>query len=793
MQVLLFCDKISLLLRNFWAVIRKEKIFKKIFNFLKPFHLKTVLISENDKKAQLGKEKDMKKNWIKKVLAVAISACTLISTIGFDGTVVKAATYTTVSVDKEFVGKISELPEGGASKSYYSFTTDSTDSYYSVNLKAYNDSETGSVKYKIYDNEERTGEVVSDGSVGCNNYHEFDVAKGFKPNTQYYIEFTGSYVDKEPANFKCTIKKYSTDDYKDDQTALKKFAVGETQTGIMNHDEDVDYFTFTTDGTDSFYYMDLKAVCLMEGEGGHARVRIYSDKEFTNEIENVVIDSGRSGQYDLVKKLKPNTQYYVMVTAGWLDKIGEKLRYEIKINKNVDDYKDDKTALKKFAVGETQTGIMNHDEDVDYFTFTTDGTDSFYYMDLKAVCLMEGEGGHARVRIYSDKEFTNEIENVVIDSGRSGQYDLVKKLKPNTQYYVKVTAGWIDKIGELIKYEIKINKNVDDYKDNPTALKKFSVGATQTGIMNHDEDVDYFTFTTDKTDSFYYMNLKTVSLMAGEGGHARVRIYSDKEFTNEIYNVAVDSGTSRKCDLEKKLKPNTQYYVMVTAGWLDKIGEKLRYEIKITKTVDDVKDTADKAKTLTLNKSYSQKIENNSDVDIFKVKTANFTDYKIVLKSTSTKGSIQLSIYSDKDLTNRVSSVYLSGKSAINAYSASIKLTPYKTYYFKVNGAADSKYTIGLNAKAPSNSAKSQLIKKKKCVTISWSRINKATGYEVFRATKNGKYKRIAVIKSAKTVKWIDKNVKKGTTYKYKVRAYAKVKGKTYYSAFSAEKSVKVK
>ena len=543
MQVLLFCDKISLLSTQFLGSDKERKIFKKIFNFLKPFHLKTVLISVNDKKAQLGKEKDMKKNWIKKVLAVAISACTLISTIGFDGTVVKAATYTTVSVDKEFVGKISELPEGGASKSYYSFTTDSTDSYYSVNLKAYNDSETGSVEYKIYDDEERAGDVVSEGSVGCNNYHEFDVAKGFKPNTKYYIEFTGSYVDKEPAKFKCTIKKYSTDDYKDDSTALKKFAVGETQTGIMNHGEDKDYFTFTTDGTDSFYYMDLKAVCLMAGEGGNASVQIYSDKEFTNEIE----------------------------------------------------------------------------------------------------------------------------------------------------------------------------------------------------------DVD------------------------------------------------VDSGTSRKCDLEKKLKPNTQYYVMVTAGWLDKIGEKLRYEIKITKTVDDVKDTADKAKTLTLNKSYSQKIENNSDVDIFKVKTANFTDYKIVLKSTSTKGSIQLSIYSDKDLTNRVSSVYLSGKSAINAYSASIKLTPYKTYYFKVNGAADSKYTIGLNAKAPSNSAKSQLIKKKKCVTISWSRINKATGYEVFRATKNGKYKRIAVIKSAKTVKWIDKNVKKGTTYKYKVRAYAKVKGKTYYSAFSAEKSVKVK
>lgn len=610
----------------------------------------------------------MKKNWIKKVLAVAISACTLISSIGFDGADVKAATFTTVSVGEKMNGKISDKAEAGTSKAYYyTFKTDSTDSYYSVNLKAYNDSESGYVSYKIYDDKSLT-KLISENTVGCNNYREFDVAKNFKPNTNYYIVLTGLYLYDGPVNFECTIKKYGTDDYKDDKTALKKFAVGETQTGIMNHSDGKDYFTFTTDGTDSFYYMDLKAVNLLDEENGHARIRIYSDKEFTKEIFNKAVDSGNSGQFDLAKDLKPNTQYYVMVTAGWLDKIGES-----------------------------------------------------------------------------------------------------------------------------IKYEMKINKNVDDYKDDPTALKKFSVGATQTGIMNHGDDKDYFTFTTDKTDSFYYMNLKVVSLIAGESGHARVRIYSDKEFTNEIYNVAVDSGNSKKCDLAKKLKPGTQYYVMVTAGWLDKIGEKLRYEIKITKTVDDVTDTVDKAKTLTLNKSYSQKIENDSDVDVFKVKTANFTDYKIVLKSTSTKGSIQLSVYSDKDLTNRISSVWLSGKSAINAYSASIKLTPYKTYYFKVTGAADSKYTIGLNAKAPSNSAKSQLIKKKKCVTISWSRINKATGYEVFRATKNGKYKRVAVIKSGKTIKWIDKNVKKGTTYKYKVRAYAKVKGKTYYSAFSAEKSVKVK
>ena len=99
-----------------------------------------------------------------------------------------------------------------------------------------------------------------------------------------------------------------------------------------------------------------------------------------------------------------------------------------------------------------------------------------------------------------------------------------------------------------------------------------------------------------------------------------------------------------------------------------------------------------------------------------------------------------------------------------------------------------------INAAAPANNkAKAQTVKKTRQVTISWSKVNKATGYEVYRAVKNGSYKKVATIKSAKTVKWIDKKVKKGYTYKYKVRAYAKVKGKTYYSAYSAEKAVKVK
>ena len=65
----------------------------------------------------------------------------------------------------------------------------------------------------------------------------------------------------------------------------------------------------------------------------------------------------------------------------------------------------------------------------------------------------------------------------------------------------------------------------------------------------------------------------------------------------------------------------------------------------------------------------------------------------------------------------------------------------------------------------------------KKKATITWKKAPK-TGvkytYEVYRATKkNGKYKKVATTKSTKKVV---KNLKKGKTYYFKVKAIAKVK-----------------
>jgi len=73
-------------------------------------------------------------------------------------------------------------------------------------------------------------------------------------------------------------------------------------------------------------------------------------------------------------------------------------------------------------------------------------------------------------------------------------------------------------------------------------------------------------------------------------------------------------------------------------------------------------------------------------------------------------------------------------------------------------------------------------------IKISWGKVAGASGYKVYRKANGDSYKLVKTIKSNGTLSWNDTGVKKGTNYKYKVRAYYYA-GKTFYSAYSAETS----
>lgn len=79
-------------------------------------------------------------------------------------------------------------------------------------------------------------------------------------------------------------------------------------------------------------------------------------------------------------------------------------------------------------------------------------------------------------------------------------------------------------------------------------------------------------------------------------------------------------------------------------------------------------------------------------------------------------------------------------------------------------------------------------------VTLTWSGVDGATGYRVYRSTsKTSGFKKIKSITSSSKVTYTNSNISCGTTYYYKVRAYRLVDGNYYFGAYSPVVSAKAK
>ena len=145
---------------------------------------------------------------------------------------------------------------------------------------------------------------------------------------------------------------------------------------------------------------------------------------------------------------------------------------------------------------------------------------------------------------------------------------------------------------------------------------------------------------------------------------------------------------------------------------------------------------------------------------------------KVVIKNS--KGKV---LTEGKDYTVK----YQSGRKNPGTYTVTVT--------FKGNYSGKKTLTFTIAPKAPTLKATAA----KKSAKLSWNKQTGATGYNVYMATsKNGKYKKIATVKSGK-VSYTKTGLTKGKTYYFKVAAYTTSGGKTINGAYSAVKSVKVK
>ena len=81
-----------------------------------------------------------------------------------------------------------------------------------------------------------------------------------------------------------------------------------------------------------------------------------------------------------------------------------------------------------------------------------------------------------------------------------------------------------------------------------------------------------------------------------------------------------------------------------------------------------------------------------------------------------------------------------------------------------------------------------------KRLTVNWSQISGASGYEVYRCnTKSGTYKRIATVSGGSRLTYTNSGLSSNKTYYYKVRAYRTVNGQKVFGLLSEAKSGRTK
>ncbi len=185
----------------------------------------------------------------------------------------------------------------------------------------------------------------------------------------------------------------------------------------------------------------------------------------------------------------------------------------------------------------------------------------------------------------------------------------------------------------------------------------------------------------------------------------------------------------------------------------------------------------------------TQQPKNDVSVD-FKL-SATVKSTSATLKWREVDGAKKYKVYKYDTKTKKYK--YL--KTTTKTSSKISKLKSASTYKFKVKAYSKNGKlldttkicTVKTKPVTPTLKAKS---KTKGTVTISWSKVKNAKGYQIYySSSKNGKYKKLGTYTAnKKTAK-----LKTGKTYYIKVRSYYKKSDKANYSSFSKPKKVKIK
>lgn len=269
---------------------------------------------------------------------------------------------------------------------------------------------------------------------------------------------------------------------------------------------------------------------------------------------------------------------------------------------------------------------------------------------------------------------------------------------------------------------------------------------------------------------------KTVSLawdsVNGADGYRIYRYNSDSDSYEELDTVGADrtsyevTGLASACEYRFKIRASKT--MNANTYW----GEYSEKVVAVTKP-DKVAELS--ARTL-----------GASEIELTWKKSSHVTGYQIYRLDGQTGKYVKIATVEES-----MPASYTDCKlSAATEYS--YKVRAYKK--FEGTNYYGSFSNVKSQVTKPDKVQKLKASTKASAVTLKWAASENVTGYQIYRLnTKTKKYEKIATINGADKITYKNKSLKKGKTYRYKIRAYKKYNGTTYYGGFSSVSRIKVK
>ena len=157
-------------------------------------------------------------------------------------------------------------------------------------------------------------------------------------------------------------------------------------------------------------------------------------------------------------------------------------------------------------------------------------------------------------------------------------------------------------------------------------------------------------------------------------------------------------------------------------------------------------------------------------------KATGATSYRVYYKA---QGAKSYKVFKNTTAT----SMNVTGLASATTYTFAVKA------YAKTAGYS-TVYATKQTTTAPSKVATPSVTAGSKKATVKFTKVARATGYQIYMAKGNGTYVKV---KTTTSTSFTKTGLAKGATYKFKVRAYKTVGSNTYYGAFSSAKAVVVK